>query len=186
MNKKKLDAFIETYYNNETAFASLFEEKVSKGIHFLPSLPRPQGIAKPITIQHWLPDNAEIRRKIEEEIQKTTKEMTFQQYLFYLMDVKKLDPAKVYKNAMIDRRTFSKIKSEPTYHPGKLTALCFCIGLKLSMPESQDLLARAGYAFSPCDKTDLIFSFFITNKEYHIDRINQLLFEYNLPTIGKE
>ena len=185
MNKKKLETFIEAYFNNETTFAVLFEEEVSKGSFFSSIFPPVVGAApKNVLTQHWLPDNTEIRRKLEKEIQKTTKEMTFQQYLFYLMDVKKLNPAKVYKNAMIDRRTFSKIKSEPTYHPGKQTALCFCIGLKLSMPESKDLLARAGYAFSPCDKTDLIFSFFITNKEYHIDRINQLLFEYNLPTIG--
>ncbi|MBQ3923540.1 MAG: hypothetical protein II707_09600 [Spirochaetales bacterium] len=183
---KKLNSFIETYFNNETAFASLFEEKSRKGFHFLPNIPTIPGISKGWDIKNWLPDNQEVLRNLDKEIKKATNEMTFQQYLFYLIDNKKLDPAKVYKEAMIDRRTFSKIKSEPTYHPSKLTALCFCIGLRLTMPESKDLLARAGYAFSPCDKTDLIFSFFITNKEYHIDRINQILYDYNLPTIGKE
>ena len=48
--------------------------------------------------------------------------------------------------------------------PNKLTALCLCVGAKVNLDESKDLLARAGYALSPCDKRDIIFSYFIENE----------------------
>ena len=86
---------------------------------------------------------------------------TFQEYLFYLIESKGLTNAEVYKRAIIIKQTFSKIKLNPQYHPDKSTAMRLCVGAKLSLDETIDLLARAGYALSPCDKTDIIFSFFI-------------------------
>ena len=41
-----------------------------------------------------------------------------------------------------------------------------CVGAKLDIKETKDLLARAGYALSPCDKTDVIFSYFIEMGKY--------------------
>ena len=66
----------------------------------------------------------------------------------------------------------------PEYHPQKLTALCLCIGAKLNMDESRDLLARAGYALSPCDKTDIIFSYFIENEIYDMIELDIQLEEH--------
>ena len=53
----------------------------------------------------------------------------------------------------MDKKTFSKIKNHADYHPQKMTAMCLCMGAKLNLDETRDLLARAGYALSPCDKT---------------------------------
>ena len=89
---------------------------------------------------------------------------TFSQYLLYLIQSKNMENAEVYKRAIVDKKIFSKIKNNVNYHPQKMTALCLCIGAKLNLDESRDLLARAGYALSPGDKTDVIFSYFIENK----------------------
>jgi len=49
--------------------------------------------------------------------------------------------------------------------------------------EAKDLLARAGYALSPCDKTDIIFSYFIENEIYDMIELDIQLEEYGLPCI---
>ncbi|MBO4749370.1 MAG: hypothetical protein J5546_03560 [Lachnospiraceae bacterium] len=91
---------------------------------------------------------------------------TYQQYLFYLIESKGMTNAEVYKRALVDKKVFAKIKGNPDYHPAKMTALQLCVGAKLNLDETRDLLARAGYALSPCNKTDVIFSFFIENEIY--------------------
>ncbi len=108
---------------------------------------------------------------------------TFSQYLMYLIQDKKMENAEVYKRAIVDKKIFSKIKNNADYHPKKLTALCLCVGAKLNLDESKDLLARAGYALSPCDKTDIIFSYFIENEIYDMIELDIQLEEHGLPCI---
>ena len=106
---------------------------------------------------------------------------TFQEYLFYLIETKGLTNAEVYKRAIITKQLFSKIKLNPQYHPDKATAMRLCVGARLSMDETIDLLARAGYALSPCDKRDIIFSFFIENNVFDMIEIDIALEEHGLP-----
>lgn len=108
---------------------------------------------------------------------------TFSQYLMYLIQDKKMENAEVYKRAIVDKKNFSKIKNNVDYHPQKITALCLCVGAKLNLDESKDLLARAGYALSPCDKTDIIFSYFIENEIYDMIELDIQLEEHGLPCI---
>lgn len=108
---------------------------------------------------------------------------TFSQYLMYLIQEKKMENADVYKRAIVDKKIFSKIKNNADYHPQKRTALCLCVGAKLNLDETKDLLARAGYALSPCDKTDIIFSYFIENGIYDMIELDIQLEEYGLPCI---
>lgn len=108
---------------------------------------------------------------------------TYQQYLFYLIESKGMSNAEVYKRAIVDKKVFAKIKANPDYHPKKMTALCLCVGAKLNLDETRDLLARAGYALSPCDKTDVIFSYFIENEIYDMIEIDIQLEEHGLPCI---
>ena len=75
------------------------------------------------------------------------------------------------------------MKNKRKYHPNKLAALCLCVGAKLNLDESKDLLARAGYALSPCDKTDIIFSYFIENEIYDMIELDIQLEEHGLPCI---
>lgn len=107
---------------------------------------------------------------------------TFQEYLFYLITIKGLAATEVYKRAIITKQLFSKIKLNPQYHPDKGTAMRLCVGAKLSLDETKDLLARAGYALSPCDKRDIIFSFFIENEIYDMIEIDIALEEHGLPS----
>lgn len=106
---------------------------------------------------------------------------TFQQYLLYLIESKGLKNSDVYKRAIITKQLFSKIKVNPEYHPDKTTAMRLCIGAGLNLDETKDLLARAGYALSPCDKRDIIFSFFIEHEVYDMIEIDIALEEHGLP-----
>lgn len=119
--------------------------------------------------------------KLEERMKHMTD--TYSEYLLYLIQDKGMENAEVWKRAIIDKKIFSKIKNNPDYHPQKMTALCLCIGAKLNLDETRDLLARAGYALSPCDKTDIIFSYFIENEIYDMIELDIQLEEHGLPCI---
>ena len=106
---------------------------------------------------------------------------TFQEYLMYLISCRHLTNAEVYKRAIVTKQLFSKIKLNPDYHPDKATAMRLCVGAKLNLDETKDLLARAGYALSPCDKRDIIFSFFIENEVFDMIEIDIALEEHGLP-----
>ena len=106
---------------------------------------------------------------------------TFQEYLLYLIEEKGLTNTEVYKRALITKQLCSKIKLNPQYHPDKATAMRLCMGAGLNLDETKDLLARAGYALSPCDKRDVIFSFFIEHEVYDMIEIDIALEEHGLP-----
>lgn len=108
-------------------------------------------------------------------------EDSFQQYLMYLIERKGLTNAEVYKRAFVTKQLFSKIKLNPDYHPDKATAMRLCVGAGLNLDETKDLLARAGYALSPCDKRDIIFSYFIEREVFDMIEIDIVLENFDLP-----
>ena len=116
--------------------------------------------------------------KLEERMKHLTD--SFSEYLLYLIEEKGMTNADVYKRALVDKKTFSKIKNHADYHPQKMTAMCLCMGAKLNLDETRDLLARAGYALSPCDKADIIFSYFIENQIYDMIELDIQLEEHGL------
>ncbi|MGM9946634.1 macro domain-containing protein [Floccifex sp.] len=109
---------------------------------------------------------------------------TFSQMLLRKIDKKNLKDSTVYKKANIDRRHFSKIRSQKNYQPTKKIVLCLAIALELSLDETIDLLMKAGFAFSNASKFDLIIQYYIENKNYDIYQINQTLFDYHLEILG--
>ena len=108
---------------------------------------------------------------------------TYSEYLMYLIKEKGLKAPDVYNKACIDKKLFSKIKTNKNYHPDKRTALCLCIGARLNLDQTKDLLARAGYALSPADLTDVIFEYFIEYEIYDLIELDIKLEEYGLPCI---
>ncbi len=108
---------------------------------------------------------------------------TFSEYLLFLIKSKGMTNAEVHKRAIVNKKVFSKIKNNPDHHPNKLTAMCLCVGAKLNINEARNLLARAGYALSPADKTDVIFSYFIEHGIYDMIELDIQLEEHGLKCI---
>ena len=107
-------------------------------------------------------------------------------YLLYLIKLKGKTNAQVYNKAIISKQSFAKLNKNPGgYHPDKITALQYCVGAELNIDETKDLLARAGYALSPSDKRDIIFSYFITHGYYDMIDIDIKLEEHGIPCIIK-
>lgn len=107
-------------------------------------------------------------------------ELTFQEYLFKKIDEKDIKDSMLYKSILLTKQTFSKIRSDKFYHPDKDTAVKFCIGLKLNMDETEELLEKAGYILSYSIKRDLVFRYFFENEIYDIQAINEILYELDM------
>lgn len=109
---------------------------------------------------------------------------TFQERLLRLIDEQDRTDPEVYKKANLDRKLFSKIRSNAAYRPSKNTVLALAIALELDLAETKDLLARAGFAFSPSSKFDLIVQYCFEKRIYDIFEVNALLFQYDQPLLG--
>lgn len=109
---------------------------------------------------------------------------TFCEKLFRLIHEKNQDDVEIYKRANLDRKHFSKIRSNVNYKPTKKTALALAIALHLDLDETTDLLARAELALSPSNRGDLIVRYFIERQKYDIWEINSMLFKFGQPTLG--
>lgn len=128
-----------------------------------------------------------LRKAGHEDINKVLdqKEESFSTRLLRLIDEKGLKDSAVYKSANIDRRLFSRIRSNEDYMPSKKTAISFCLALQLEMDETKKLLETAGYTLSASSRFDLIIMYLIENSEYNIHFANMVLDDYGEGTLSR-
>ena len=92
-----------------------------------------------------------------------------------MIDERGLEETAVYKKANIDRRLFSKIRSDINYHPSKDTIILLGMSLELSEKEIEDLLGSASYSLLYTNASDKIIRYFFRNKIYDIAKLNSML-----------
>lgn len=111
-------------------------------------------------------------------IESTKSESKFQTLLFKYIDSKKLTDSEVYNKVHIDRRLFSKIRSNLDYHPSKETVLLLSFALELNLDEAIELLDSCSYTLPKNNYYDLIIRFCFINHIYKLKDINDLLDSY--------
>lgn len=136
------------------------------GIPDMVSMPRPYGG----------------HRSLEEDLEYLDE--SFTEMLFRKIDEKGLKDSQVYKKANIDRKLFSKIRSNEDYRPSKPTVLALAVALELPLEETKDMLCKAGFALSHSTKFDVIMEYFIRERRYNIFEINEVLFYYDQNLLG--
>ncbi len=115
---------------------------------------------------------------VDKYIDKHKNDKKFQKLLFKYIDNKGLKDSEVYNNAYIDRRLFSKIRSNELYHPSKETVIALAASLNLEIGELEELLDSASYSLPKNNKFDLIIRFCFEKKIYDIEMINEFLYDH--------
>jgi O-acetyl-ADP-ribose deacetylase (regulator of RNase III) len=108
----------------------------------------------------------------------------FRETLFAHIDRLGITDVECYKRANVDKRTFSKLKSNKSYRPSKTTAVAFAVALGLTAEETQQLLSTAGMTLSNSSPFDVIVRYFIERGCHNVFEINEALFEFDQPLLG--
>jgi hypothetical protein len=108
---------------------------------------------------------------------------SFQKLLLTYIDNSGATDSEVYKKAGIDRRLFSKIRSNTDYQPSKPTVLSLALALELPKEKTDKLLNAAGFSLSDSDTFDLIIQFCLEKGIYDRFEVNNMLDYFKVKTL---
>lgn len=121
---------------------------------------------------------------IEDYIVDEKSVLTFSKLVKKTMEEKNITSKDIYKNSLINRKLFSALNVNDDYIPSRETAIMYCIALKLDYVESVSLMKSAGYSFYEYSNFDRVVKYFLDNKIYNIDKINDALYYYTNKCLG--
>ncbi len=127
---------------------------------------------------------SQILKEIDKKLPEKQRGTLFWEHLQTLIQRTGKTNAQIYKAANLDRRTFSRIRTNPNYLPAKATILALAVALHLTIEETDVLLAHAGQLLCHWECTDIVVEYFIQNKMYDINLINEVLYAYHAPLLG--
>ena len=172
INDEYVDEHDEDFYDN-------YDDSIDE-------MPMAKCIQAPMCADAMMPHKRETSSAAGKSLREYMKQMdrSFQEMLFDFIDESGMTDVECYKKANVDKRTFSKIKSNKDYKPSKQTVIAFAISLQLDMDTTQELLATAGFTLSRSKVFDKIIRYFIHNGNYDIFEINEALFEFDQVLLG--
>ena len=178
--KKDADALREESIPAESAFEvdeCICEERaeVRKEIRHAESMMGASAMSAPIQMRLQDTGLKEALENLDE---------SFSQALLRMIDARGMKDSDCYKKANIDRKLFSKIRSDVNYRPSKQTVLAFAVALELDLSETEAFLKKAGFALSHSNKADVIVEYFISHRNYDMYRINEALFAFDQNLLG--
>jgi hypothetical protein len=128
----------------------------------------------------------ELTKSINEYIKKRRSFTIFSYLLNEFKTKKGVSHIDIYKKAYIDRRVYSRLIKDRTYHPGKRTVISLGLALELTRDDMDEFLASAGFCFNSCSVFDLVIMFCIDCRIYDINTVNALLVEVGEKVLHKE